>query len=112
MRTLRNGSRNTILNRIFLNHLYELQDIKRISEGLRIFEQGKYRASRLCDCNTDQMKNEVAKYLKRLFTSSDSIHGLDSTSLLRLVFLDDEHYFSYRAQYFFEDYFGIGLTNA
>ena len=86
VRILRNGSLNTILNGIFLDHMYEPQDIKRISEDQRIPEQGKYRAPRWYDCNTDQLKNEGAEYLKRYFASPDSVQGIESLSLLRLAF--------------------------
>lgn len=86
VRIARNGSLNAILNGIFIEHLFEAQDMQEIPEDQRIPEQGKYRAPRWYDCGTDLLKDEGAEYLKRYFAAPESALGLSSMSLLRLAF--------------------------
>jgi len=86
VRIIRNGSMNTILNGVFMEHLFEAQDVRKISEEQRIPEQGKYRAPRWYNCNTNQLKDEGIEYFKRYFAAPESVHGLSTMFLLRLLF--------------------------
>ena len=86
VRILRNGSLNTILNGIFLDHLYEPQDLSQTTETPRIAEQGRFRAPRWYDCGTDKLTGLAGEYARRYLAASETAAGIATLPLLRLEF--------------------------
>lgn len=86
MRILRNGSLNTILNGIFLDHLYEPQDLSKTTETPRLAEQGRFRAPRWYDCGTDKLTGIAGEYARRYLAASETAAGIATLPLLRLEF--------------------------
>ena len=86
VRLVRYGSLNVILNGIFLDRLFEPQDVRVIPEEERIAEQGSYRAPRWYDCGTDELDGIAAVFYNEYFSAPETAWGISSMSLLRLAF--------------------------
>ena len=86
VRIVRYGSLNVILNGIFLDHLFEAQDVREIPEADRIAEQGRYRAPRWYDCGLDKLDETARAFSERYFAAAYSELGTASMPLLRLAF--------------------------
>ena len=86
VRLVRYGSLNVILNGIFLDRLFEPQDVRVIPEEERIAEQGSYRAPRWYDCGTDELDGIAAVFCNEYFSAPETAWGISSMSLLRLAF--------------------------
>ncbi|MBR4254852.1 MAG: hypothetical protein IKQ16_07160 [Lentisphaeria bacterium] len=86
VRLVRYGSLNVILNGVFLDRLFEPQDVRVIPEAERIAEQGNYRAPRWYDCGTDELTGTAKEFLDRYFSAPETSYGLASMPLLRLAF--------------------------
>ena len=79
VRLVRYGSLNVILNGIFLDRLYEGQD-------MQIAEQGNYHAPRWYDCGLDKLDGVAGEFSEQYFAASETTYGLASMPLLRLAF--------------------------
>ena len=79
VRLVRYGSLNVILNGIFLDRLYEEQD-------MRIAEQGSYHAPRWYDCGLNKLGGTAKEFSDQYFAASETTYGLASMPLLRLAF--------------------------
>ena len=87
VRLVRYGSLNVILNGIFLDRLFEPQDVREITEEeVRIAEQGNYRAPRWYDCGTDELEGTARMFYEWYFAAPETSYGLASMPLLRLAF--------------------------
>ena len=86
VRLVRYGSLNVILNGIFLDRLFEPQDVREMPEEERIAEQGNYRAPRWYDCGTDTLDGTAKVFYDWYFAAPDTSYGLASMPLLRLAF--------------------------
>ena len=86
VRLVRYGSLNVILNGIFLDHLFEAQDVREIPEEERIAEQGRYRAPRWYDCGLDELDETGREFFERYFAAADTELGTAAMPVLRLAF--------------------------
>ena len=86
VRLVRYGSLNVILNGIFLDHLFEAQDVREIPEEDRIAEQGRYRAPRWYDCGIDELDETGREFSERYFAAERTELGTASMPVLRLAF--------------------------
>jgi len=86
VRLVRYGSLNVILNGIFLDRLFEPQDVRQIPEEERIAEQGRYRAPRWYDCGTDKLDGVAGEFFDWYFAAPDTTYGLSAMPHLRLAF--------------------------
>ena len=86
VRIVRYGSLNVILNGIFLDRLFEPQDVNENPEEERVAEQGNYRAPRWYNCGTDALEGTAKEFLDRYFAAPETSYGLASMPLLRLAF--------------------------
>jgi len=86
VRLVRYGSLNVILNGIFMDHLFEAQDVRVIPEDERIAEQGSYRAPRWYDCGLDELNGPAREFSDRYFAAADTGLGIASMPILRLAF--------------------------
>jgi len=79
VRLVRYGSLNVILNGIFLDRLYEGQD-------MQIKEQGNYHAPKWYDCGLNKLDGIAGEFSEQFFAASETTYGLASMPLLRLAF--------------------------
>ena len=86
IRIVRYGSLNVILNGIFVDRLFEEQDMRKIPEEERIAEQGSYRAPRWYDCATDELDGLAGELADRYFFAEESVYGLRAMPVLRLAY--------------------------
>ena len=86
VRLVRYGSLNVILNGIFLDRLFEPQDMREIPEEERIAEQGNYRAPRWYDCGIDDLVGPARSFCDWYLAAPETSYGLSSMPLLRLAF--------------------------
>ena len=86
VRLVRYGSLNVILNGVFLDHLFEAQDVRVIPEENRIAEQGRYRAPRWYECGLDELDGPAREFSERYFAAEKTELGIASMPVLRLAF--------------------------
>jgi len=86
VRIRRNTSLNTILNGIFMDHLFEPQDISKSPETPLIAEQGRFHAPRWYDCGTDKLTGLAGEYARRYLAASETAAGIATLPLLRMEF--------------------------
>jgi hypothetical protein len=86
VRLVRYGSLNVILNGIFLDRLFEEQDLREIPEEERIPEQGNYRAPRWYNCGLDELDGAAGSFSSWYFSAADTAYGISAMTQLRLAF--------------------------
>ena len=86
VRLVRYGSLNVILNGIFLDRLFEAQDMREMPKEERIAEQGTYHAPRWYDCGIDELDGVARVFSDWYFAAPDTSYGLSAMPQLRLAF--------------------------
>lgn len=86
VRLVRYGSLNVILNGIFLDRLFDPQDLRDLPEEERVAEQGNYRAPRWYDCGLDELDGVAGSFSAWYLSAADTSYGIIAMAQLRLAF--------------------------